>query len=436
MIVVMGLLAASFLGLLAEPAAGQETTQVVENGRVIVGDGTVLERASVVIAGNRIVSVTEEPVEALGATRIDAAGRSVLPGLIDTHVHLLVENTSSLPRSDDELQAFVRTRLPARLDAYLQAGITTVMSTGDFWPAIREVRERIRSDELTGPRVFTSGPVFTAPGGHPSAGPVCGPWREREANVWCRENMAVVVKDPRDAQDAVDRLAPEGVDLIKMVYDSISPPDVNLLEGELVAEIVQAAHDHGLRAYAHINDVKNAIEAIEAGVDGLVHTPFAATGSSERRELVAAVTARDVTVATTSVVLDVLTEVLARGGRSDRAEWVSGNLGSRQGMIARFADADDRVVVLGTDAPQLPPAEAYHREVRLARDAGLTAEQILRAATRNAAAHLGREESLGTLEGGKLADLIVVDGNPLEDLSALRNVELVVKGGKVVVSRE
>lgn len=101
--------------------------------------------------------------------------------------------------------------------------------------------------------------------------------------------------------------------------------------------------------------------------------------------------------------------------------------------LSALAAADAGLIAIGTDTPHLPPGDAYHREIRLIADAGLTPTEIVQAATRNAAIHMGLGDDLGTLEVGKLADLIVVDGNPLEDLSALSNVQMVVQGGEMVV---
>lgn len=419
--------------LLAAPITAQEATLVVENGRVVVGDGTVLERGSVVISEDRVLSVGEEQVAAPGARRIDASGRTVLPGLIDTHVHLLVERMTSQPWSDAELQVFVQEGLPSRLRAFLESGITTVMSTGDFWPAVREVREKVRSGELPGPRIFTAGPVFTAPGGHPAAGPVCGPWGERDANPWCREHMAVAVDDREQARDAVARLARQGVDHVKMVYDSIGPPGVEQLKADRVGEIVRTAHDHGLRAYGHVFGIPNAIQALEKGLDGFAHLPAYPAQSGDRDRLVQLMRTEAVTASTTLVSTDALIADLKRAGNDGLLRHVTRQMELIRRTFAALAEADDRLIALGTDTPQLPPGDAYRREIRLAADAGLAPEETIRAATRNAAAHLGRLDELGTLEPGKLADLIIVDRDPLEDLSALQNVELVVKGGKVVV---
>lgn len=101
--------------------------------------------------------------------------------------------------------------------------------------------------------------------------------------------------------------------------------------------------------------------------------------------------------------------------------------------ISAVAKHSSDLIALGTDAPMLQAGEAFHREVELLREAGLTPKQIIQAGTRNAAVHLGQENELGTLEAGKLADIIIVEGNPLEDLTALQNIEVVIKDGEIVV---
>lgn len=431
---IRGFVILSLICLLAAPVSAQEATLVIENGRVVVGDGTVLERGSVVISGDRILSVTDEPVEAPGARRIDAAGATVLPGFFDAHAHLLMEDVTAVPGNPADLDAHLSDALPARLRAYLEAGITTVVSTGDFWPPIGLVRDRIHDGDLTGPRVFTSGPVFTAPGGHPAV-TVCGGsagWGD--VNPWCRDHLAVEVDTREGARDAVERLAGAGVDLIKMVYDSISPSGEHL-KTDVMREIVAAAHDHGLGAYAHITEVDNAFAAVEAGLDGLVHVPFEVSREGQRSELAEVLERHDVTAVTTAVGLDALQRRFAEEGNLDLAERFAGDLRALLETIRRIVDVNADLVVLGTDTPHLPPDVAFHGEVRLLRAAGLSPAQALRAATRNAAVHIGREGDLGTLEAGKLGDVVVVDGNPLEDLQALRNVDVVIKGGEIVFSR-
>lgn len=420
----------------AVSARAQQPTLVVENGRVITGDGTVLEEAAVVVAGDSIQSVTEEPVEAPEARRIDASGKTVLPGLIDAHVHLLVPDVSSVPNSASELESWMKAHLPGRLRAFLNAGITTVMSTGDFWPRIREVRNSVHAGEPPGPRILTSGPVLTAPGGHPAV-TICGRLdRTEKNNAWCRKHLAVEPSTREEARADVDRLAENDVDLIKMVYDSIGPPNVQHMSRPVMNEGIAAAHDHGLSAYAHIQEVGDALVAIEAGLDGLVHIPFRATTRRERRELAVRMQDEGVTAASTLVATETLRDRAADRGNDEVTKLFDARLRARLRTTREMASVDDGMVVLGTDTPWLAPAESFHEEVQLLRKAGLTPQQVIQAATRNAALHMGRGADLGTLEAGKVADLIVVDGNPLDELSALEEVEVVVQDGEIVSGRE
>lgn len=424
----------SLFALFAGGASAQKPTLVVENARVIVGDGTVLERGTIVISGERITSVGAEPVEASGARRIDAMGRTVLPGLIDTHVHLLMEHLFEQPRSDSAMQEFVRERLPARLRAYPEAGITTVMSAGDYWPFMEEVRARINAGELSGPRVYTAGPLVTAPQGHPAA-TFCGSLDINGPNPWCRAHLTTEVGTPSDARSAIARLSAEGADLIKFVYDGTDGPDVGVMEEEVVREIVDAATEHQLRTFGHILEMDKAITAIQSGLHGLVHLPAISTDPSEPARMVKLMQTKGVAAATTLTTFDSFIEIVAAQGDEDMKAAMTGLLNGMKQTLVSLAEIDAGLIALGTDSPHLPVAEAYHREVRLMGEAGLTPEAVIRAATRDAAAHMGLSAELGTLEAGKLADLIIVDGDPHSDITVLRNITAVVKGGEVVVSR-
>jgi enamidase len=304
------------------------------------------------------------------------------------------------------------------------------MSAGDFWPFINDVSERIQSGDLTGPRVYTAGPLFTAPGGHPAA-TFCGIMDMRGPNPWCSEHLTEEVDTPEEVRAAVARLSRGGVNQIKFVFDGTSGPGVNDLEAELVEEIVTAAHEHGLRTYAHIFEIPKAITAIESGLDGLVHLPAVTSQPDETERLVRLMEAEGVAASTTLTTFDSMMEIAAEQGDDGLRDAMSGLLDGMKQTLARVNEVDEGLIVLGTDAPHLPPADAYHREIELVSEAGLTPERIIQAATRDAAKYLGLGDELGTLEPGMLADLIVVDGNPLADLSVLQEIRSVVKGGEI-----
>lgn len=415
-------------------ASEPDPSLVVENARVFVGDGTVLANGSIAVAGDRVVTVAEGPIDAPGAHRIDAAGGTVMPGLIDTHVHLLMEKLFEQPRSDAAMVEYVEERLPARLRAYIEAGITTVMAPGDYWLFAARVRDRVREGGLAGPRIYTAGPLFTAPDGHPVS-TFCGSLDKSGPNPWCREHLTVEVATPQEARAAVARVSNESADRIKFVYGAPEEGEGGVLEPEVMRAIVDAAHGQNLKAYAHILEPARAIAAIEAGLDGLVHIPAASSEPGEVERLVELMQAKEVSAATTLTIFDSFAEITAAQGDDQTAQSMQVLLEGMRDTLARIAEADPGLIVLGTDSPHLSPGEAFHSEIALLEDSGLSAVEILRAATGQAADYMGLGNELGTLEAGKLADFIIVDGDPTTDPSVLENVVAVAKSGKIVHER-
>lgn len=429
--------------LVAGPSLAQEPALVVENAHVIVGDGTVLERATVAVAGERIVSVSEEPIDVPDARRIDAAGKTVLPGLIDTHVHLLIDPRgpftpdSDYPHrapwptemSDSLARAYASDGLPQKLRSYLEAGVTTLRSTGDYWPEIVEVQARLASGDLKGPRLEVVGPVFTAPGGHPTQmcrrGPPGGPHAE-----WCLSHLAVPVDDPGEAKEWVRRVAESGVDAIKMV----GPQFGGLEDAALIRALAAEAENRGIPALMHISDRDDAFHALSLGIDQFVHAPFVASDTGHDRLMLNFMRHDDVFASSTISIQDLTLDGYRQADRPEKVQEEVQELGSR--MRAARIYAQEGLLAFGTDVPMLAPEEGLRREIRLLDEAGLEPAEVIRTMTLTAARALGHEQDLGTLEAGKLADLIVVDGDPLEDLSALEDVEVVVKGGEVVVEEE
>lgn len=194
------------------------------------------------------------------ARRIDASGKTVLPGLIDAHVHL------TIPPDDQDSTALVEhleERVPKILDGFLKHGVTTVRSTGDYWPWIGELRDRVSTGNLSGPRIVTAGPILTAKGGHPAV-TVCD-------TPFCRSHFAQEVTGPKEARRAVRTLANEGVDFIKLVYHPLGP--MPKIKDGVVAAIVEQAHREGLQAVGHVLEAEVMQRYVKIGLDGFVHPP-------------------------------------------------------------------------------------------------------------------------------------------------------------------
>jgi imidazolonepropionase-like amidohydrolase len=187
--------------------------------------------------------------------------------------------------------------------------------------------------------------------------------------------------------------------------------------------IIDESHQHQLRVTAHTMHLEDALEVLEAGCDGLEHGVMRTRLQDEK--LATLLKGRKASYAPT---LSLFQAGRTGSGQDlDRLEMAMANL-------KQLADSGVRIV-LGTDTLSrgIPPGSTTLNELELMVRAGLSPEQAIQAATRNAAEHLGKLDELGTLEPGKLADLIVVDGDPLLDISVIHNIEVVIKGGQIVV---
>jgi imidazolonepropionase-like amidohydrolase len=427
------LFVACLFAWLPSSAVGQAPTLVIDNGRVVIGDGTVLERASVVISGDRIVRVSDRPVAVPGVRRIDASGKTVLPGLIDAHVHLTISPTVTDSAS---LTTFIDKSLPPILRGFLAHGVTTIRSDADYWPAIGVVRDRILAGEIEGPRLLTAGPAVTFQSAHPATS-VCS------RNPFCRSAAVAEVSSVEDARKTVARLALEGVDFIKVVSDSVIAPVQ--IPDDVMSAIIAQAHKSGVDVVAHIAKARHMREAAEMGLDGFIHSTLQPLPTAEARELSKTFVQHNTPVTTTLSAFLLFSGVpidsACRPGSKVRAE-----IEEAARPFAAMAEEGVQVVV-GTDwCPCGPvPNRTAHRalqagavtltEMEMLGWGGLSTQAIIAAATINAARALRLSAQLGTLEVGKLADVVVVDGNPLQDITALRNVRTVVKSGRVVVEK-
>jgi imidazolonepropionase-like amidohydrolase len=406
---------------------------VVSNVRVFTGEA-VLEQATVTVHDGVIVSIlptTGGPAAGSGAggvpgasggsgagrgasasvstglaptpaVHLDGAGRTLVPGLIDAHVHLISGSTASTELAET---AWVTDQLPAVLQAYLDAGVTTVKSAGDSLSLILGVRDDLAAGALTGPRLLLSGKVITAPGGHPAA-TLCG------ANPWCLDQLVSEVGTPAEAEAEVDALAVAGVDAIKFVLDGAA--GLPKLTAPVMNALVARAQLHGLPISAHVGlPLADALTVVATGVDGVDHMVLSPLPDDA---LALAMLASGARYVPTLVKMQA-----AFPGAFANAQ---ANLGSLH--------ADGVTIVLGTDtAGAFPPGQSTLDELVLLVGSGLTPREALEAGTVHAAAFLGLDD-VGVLAPGKRADLVLVDGDPLTDITDMANVVAVMQAGRVV----
>jgi enamidase len=334
---------------------------------------------------------------------------------------------------------------------FINHGITTVRSTGDPLPYIAELRDRLERGQLVGPRLLITGPIASSPGGHPAT-TVC------RDNPFCRQGIAREIESEEQARQVVRELSRAKVDAVKVVVDDVIVK-VPALSDAVMSALVDETHRAGLRIIAHVsvaNDVARARGLIELGVDEFVHIPINDLGAwgpqfgrapnpAEVSQIAGMLVARNVPVTTTVSGGDAYrdTKGVERNffGRNtpytpatrQRLEW-------GLNIVRGFADAGVKLVV-GTDwslrppvldDPRIQPGALTLHEMELLHRAGLPTPAILMAATRSAAEALGIIDKVGTIAEGKLADFVILDGDFLQDFSALHRTVAVLKGGRVV----
>jgi imidazolonepropionase-like amidohydrolase len=383
---------------------GDESTLVIENARVIVGNGEVMRGVAVVIKGERINSIGRQAAPA-EAERIDARGMTVMPGLIDTHIHLLAGVSS---KGEKAARQFLKVKVPENLNKFLSSGVTTIKSTADPVDLILPLRKQLREKELTGPRLLVVGPAFTSTGGHPAVS-ICN------SNPWCRKQMCAEVDDSASAVKVVRSLVDRNVDAIKIVYDG-NRGGRTKLPLIVMKAIIDEGHRHGLRITVHTGTQQDAIDAVSAGADGLEHGVF--LGRIMGSEVAELMKTRGTFYVPTLTVWQTF-------GGATRVANPMANL--------QFLHRQGVRIAVGTDTfGSIEPGVSTIGELEWMVEAGLSPKDVLQAATLNAAEHLGLAKDLGTVEPGKLADLIIVDGDPIQDISSLRNVKIVIQSGRVV----
>ncbi|WP_437586714.1 amidohydrolase family protein [Sorangium sp. So ce1000] len=418
---------------------------VLKGGTVF--DGTRAARATVVIEGDRVKQVVwggaELRVEAGGGEVVDVAGKTVLPGLIDLHVHSL-SVAGPYAYYDGDLHLEDHTK------AMLRAGVTSYLDLGSSQHVIFEQRSRINAGDILAPQLFAAGPLLTPTGGHPC-------YHGSPPTDFC-----VFIDSPADVAGAFEALLPRAPDVVKIVLESGGTQRLPHLSPPSVAAIKAAAASAGVRVIAHVAEAADIEMALDAGVTLFAHVPDEDRISPELAQRMAAAGA--VVVPTLSMkdglyrtVHGTLTELDDPALADDVPAGVIAAL-QDPALLAELRTARYRELVkawreqgianlktcyqagvtiaAGSDAgnPGVFHGLSLRREIALLVDAGVPPLEALAAATRRAADVLGRPD-LGRIEPGALADVLVVDGDPLADARALGRVSRVYKSG-VLLDRE
>jgi len=406
--------------LLTGSVAAQDL--VITNGRVLDGTGRVLERGTVVVRDGKIVSVGQGAAPSSAGRTIDAGGKTVMPGFIDAHRHLIQGDGAS----------WLADRAAAQMQELLDAGFTTVLSAIDP-PQILEARKQIAGGAMRGPRLFagTILPVAApAPGGGGGGGgPRVDPARTDAARAPFTGPAAAAI--PREATiQMVERAAQAGFDYLKVVLNTTpNGPEVDTLK-----LIVAEGKKRGLPTIVHAVSVRDTLATVDAAPATLVHTPHIGHLGDDPaavKKIVAAGIPMTSTLAVFVPHFDDEGVPLFRDAQP--FPWNTLSSAGQGPVNARLLWEGGIVYAYGTDT-QWPPKESLADELR-ALNVVFSPKDIVTIITKNAGVATLHGDEIGTLEPGKLADIVIIDGDPLRDSGALLSVVTTIKDGRVVFEK-
>ncbi len=395
------------------------------HARLVDGTGAAaIEDSTILVEGRTIKAVGRSELKiAPGARVIDAKGKTVMPALADMHVHLVGgwdgESTDILG-----YQSY--------LNSLLYAGITNVLDTGNVPPLILQLREAVAAGTIQGPRIYCVGPLIEGPD------PMWGP-------------ISVAMTSKYQIPSVVAQLKSENVDLVKL-YAGLSDRMVRGISAEARKQNLRTIIDQGFR--------NGSMDLMDEGIAGFAHLPFLRisddavqhakkTGiffistlilgemQSRRRmkdlqwmndPLVA-----DVTPPSQLKELREFAQKPADAAEQEQLKRIETMFDGARSNVKRLWDAGV-LIAAGTDAPYPGDfqGEGLHRELEILVESGLTPLQAITAATKNAATIVGADKEWGTLEVGKLANILLIDGKPDQNIHDTHHIALLIKQGEII----
>jgi imidazolonepropionase-like amidohydrolase len=418
-------------------------TLIIEDVVLIDGTGRApVSQVSVLIEGERIAWITQGKFDEAQRTQariIEGTRKYLIPGLFDVHVHLAgsVEVTrEGLREVENNRDQGVRA-----LQGYLYSGVTSIYESGNIPDYIFALREQERTGKLVSPRIHAAGGIVTYPGSH-GGGP-----------------GATLVDDWPAAIPLLEEHSMRRPDVLKLTLEERgwgARPLIPILPLPLMQKIIEFYNDRGIRTTAHTASELRARQAIYAGIDSLSHPVITGPITGNFAQLMAV---KQIPMATTLTIGDsysrlaehpefldqplyraVLTpEEIMELQTTTREKYQGDTWTWWMKLMTPIAQENIRqihaaggIVALGTDQSAGP---AVHREMELLVAAGISPLDVIRIATLHGAKFLGRDETLGSITEGKLADLVLLEADPIEDINNTKRVNTVIKNG-VIIARD
>ena len=410
----------------------ESKTLVIRNGTLIDGSGApAVENTAVVIQGNRISSVGDLPgginlEDTAKVDVIDATGRWIMPGLIDGHCHL----SFGMPAVQGYASArgtvnpgFSALRAARNAQTVLRAGVTSISIPGGTWFIEVGLRDAINAGLVQGPRIYTAGRFIVTYG---SIGDYEPSWVGTPEHT-----LGILANNVSDMITEVRRQTKHGVDFIKLADSTWG--DTQTFAKEEMAAVVEEAHRRNARISIHSRGAGSTKAAAEAGIDWIMHADLATEG-----DLYAVAEAGVRIMPTTTFLFEAL-EVGKEKGRSDEElDVIKRNVDSAM-TVLQTARSLGVKVMCGTDtgnSPVMPYGTLHAHEAEImVKFGGYTPMEAITAYTKDNAYSVGMEGDLGVIESGKLADVLILDADPLEDIRVLqggKHLCSVIKDGRQV----
>ena len=425
---IASLIASLFaLCIAVSASAGEADISVVHAGRLVdVANGKVLEDRMIVIRGERIAEVRPWGKVPEGAHVIDWSGMTVLPGLMDMHTHLADAGQSAsvlapleLTVAESVLQGVEHARVT------LMAGFTTVRDVG-VWRAFNDValRDAINKGIIEGPRMAVVGAYVTVPGG---AGDITG----QAFDVDIPKDLRFgVVRSPAEVRERVRTLIQNGASFIKTlatgaVLTSGTHVGAQELSEEELRAAVEEAANYNVYVTSHAHGAAGIKTAVRAGVRSVEH------GSLIDDEAIDLMVRHGTWLVADIYNGDYIDEVGRADGWGEEILAKNEATTERQREGFRKAHAAGVKIAYGTDSGVYPHGDNGKQFVYMVRY-GMSEMEAIRSATLSSAELLGWEADVGSVEGGKFADMVAVKGDPLKDIGVLEHVDAVMKGGRIV----
>ena len=410
----------------------ESKTLVIRNGTLIDGSGApAAENAAVVIQGNRISSVGDLPgginlEDTAEVDVIDATGHWIMPGLIDGHCHL----SFGMPAIQGYASArgtinpgFSALRAARNAQTILRSGVTSISIPGGTWFIEVGLRDAINAGLIEGPRIYTAGRFIVTYG---SIGDYEPSWVGTPEHT-----LGILANNVSDMITEVRRQTKHGVDFIKLADSTWG--DTQTIAKEEMAAVVEEAHRRNARISIHSRGAGSTKAAAEAGVDWIMHADLATEG-----ELYAVAEAGVRIMPTTTFLFEAL-EVGKEKGRSDAELDIIKRNADSAVTVLQTARSLGVKVMCGTDtgnSPVMPYGVLHaHAAEIMVNFGGYTPMEAITAYTKDNAYSVGMEGELGVIEPGKLADLLILDADPLADIRVLqggKHLRSVIKDGRQV----